>query len=50
MLVDVLKGLEKLVTESSDIVIVGDFNCKEIKWGTLTTTGSETSWSNRLLN
>ncbi len=50
MLVDVFKGLEKLVMESSDIVIVGDFNCKEINWETLTTTGSENSWSNRLLN
>ncbi len=30
MLVDVLKGLEKIVMESSDIVIVSDFNCKEI--------------------
>ncbi len=32
MLVDVLKGLEKIVMESSDIVIV-DFNCKEDKFG-----------------
>ncbi len=28
----------------------GDFNCKEINWETLTTTGSESPWSNRLLN
>ncbi len=45
-----LKGLKKMVMESSDIVTVGDFNCKEINWETLTTTGSENSWSNRLLN
>ncbi len=50
MLVDVLKGLEKIMMESSDIVIVGDFNCKEINWEISTTTGSESSWSNRLLN
>ncbi len=50
MLVDVLKGLEKIVMENSDIVIVGDFNCKEINWETLTTTGSKNSWSNRQLN
>ncbi len=50
MLIDVLKGLEKIVMESSDVVIVGDFNCKEINWETLTTTVSENLWSNRLLN
>ncbi len=48
MLVDILKGLEKIVRESSDIVIV-DFNCKEINWETMTTNGSENSWSNRLI-
>ncbi len=46
MLVDELKGLEKIEMESSDIVIVGDFNCKEVNKKTLTTTGSENSWSN----
>ncbi len=50
MLVVVLKDLEKIVMESSDIVIVSDFDCKEINWEILTTTGSESSWSNRLLN
>ncbi len=52
MLTDVLKGLEKIVMESSAIVIVDGFNCKEINWETLTltTTVSENSWSNSLLN
>ncbi len=49
MLTDVLKGLEKIVMESSETALVGDFNCKEINCETLTTSGSDSSWSNTLL-
>ena len=50
MIEDVMNELEELGTGEKDVVIVGDFNCKEINWEQGTTEGSESSYSGRLLN
>ena len=50
MLGDTLKELEELALQSKDVVIVGDFNCKEINWEEGTCQGGEQSYSDRLLN
>ncbi len=32
------------------MLIMGDFNCKEVTWETWTTEGSNDSWGSRLLD
>ena len=39
MLVGMLRALKKIVKDSNDVVIAGDFNCKEVSWEAMTTSG-----------
>ena len=50
MLVGVLRALKNIVKDSNDVVIAGDYNCKEVNWEAMTTSGGQNSWSNRLVN
>ena len=46
---DTIMCLKRLVIESENVTIMGDFNCKEVSWENLSTEGSELSWGNKLL-
>ena len=46
---DTTKELEVLLKENNDILMMGDFNCKEVSWYDWLTTGGEESWGNKLL-
>ena len=46
---DTIMCLKRLVSESENVTIMGDFNCKEISWENWSTEGSELSWGNELL-
>lgn len=50
MLEDTRTCLAELLEENDDILLMGDFNCKEISWENWTTEGSESSWGNKLLD
>ena len=36
--------------KGNKVVMMGDFNCKEVCWEEWYTSGSESSWENKLLN
>lgn len=50
MLNDTCRCLERLLKESRNIILMGDFNCKEVNWEEWDTEGGEDSWGNRILN
>lgn len=43
------KELERLMSESRELIIMGDFNCKEVDWENLETKGNLDSWGSVLL-
>lgn len=49
MLKDTKEELERLMRENRDLILMGDFNCKEVEWESLETTGSPESWGAVLL-
>ena len=50
MIGDTMKELEDLTSKGKDMVIVGDFNCKQVNWEEGTCHGEEYSYSDRLLS
>ena len=36
---------KKIVKDGNDMVIAGNFNCKEVSWEAMTTSGGENSWN-----
>lgn len=38
-----------MLEEKDKILIMGDFNCKEVSWENWSTEGSEASWGNKVL-
>ena len=50
LLGDTLNELERIIPQEKDVLIIGDFNCKDINWKDGTCQGGENSWSNRLMN
>ena len=50
MINDTIVCMRRLVTESENITIMGDFNCNEVlPWENWSTEGSDLSWGNKLL-
>uniref|UniRef100_A0A0P4VYJ0 Endonuclease/exonuclease/phosphatase domain-containing protein n=1 Tax=Scylla olivacea TaxID=85551 RepID=A0A0P4VYJ0_SCYOL len=41
--------MKRLVINSENIILMGDFNCKEVSWENWSSEGSELSWENKLL-
>ena len=50
MLEDMIGELEEIVSQDKDVLIVGDFNCKDINWEDGTCQGGENSWSEKLMS
>ncbi len=50
MLEDTLKEMERIASRNKDVLIIGDFNCKEINWEEMTFRGEKNSWSAKLIN
>ena len=50
MINDTIEELSEIASQNKDVLIVGDFNCKEINWEEMACKGSEESWGVRLLN
>ena len=50
MLTQTLESLERVVESSENLVLMGDFNCKEVCWEEWYTDGGEETWGARLLN
>ena len=50
MLGDTGNCLKKILRESKNITLMGDFNCKEVCWEEWSTEGGKDSWGNTLLN
>ncbi len=42
--------MAELLEENDDILLMGNFSCKEVYWENWTTEGSESSWGNKLLD
>ena len=49
VLEDTMKELGEIVSKEKDVMIMGDFNCKEVNWEEGTCLGGENSWSEKLL-
>ncbi|XP_076046363.1 uncharacterized protein LOC143028322 [Oratosquilla oratoria] len=49
MLEDTKITLNKIMADGGRIVMMGDFNCKEICWEEMTVKGGDGSWGNALL-
>ena len=47
---DTIEELDEITSKQKDILIVGDFNCKEINWGEKSCIGGEETWGVKLLN
>ena len=43
-------SLKDVLQESENTIMMGDFNCKEVKWEEMSTEGGENSWGNMLLD
>ena len=50
MLEDTIRELEETIGKEEDVMIIGDFNCKEVNWEEKDCQGGEGSWSDRLLS
>ena len=50
MLRDTVESLEWIIRGSKRVIMVGDFNCNNVKWETFEGDEDERSWGNRLLN
>ena len=50
MLEDTIRELDEIVSQDKDVLIVGDFNCKDINWEDGTCQGGENSWSEKLMS
>ena len=49
MLSDTVECIQKLLIDSKNITIMGDFNCKEVNWEEWNTPGTQETWGDRLL-
>lgn len=49
LLSETKEWLVKKIKENNKIVIMGDFNCKEINWEEWNTRGGEDSWEDKVL-
>ena len=49
LLEDTTEHLNRIIGKNKKVLLVGDFNCKEINWGTLESYGREKSWGEKLL-
>ena len=49
MLKDTSDCLDSMAKEGNKLLLMGDFNCKEVDWEEWSTTGSEESWGGVLL-
>ncbi|XP_050714228.1 uncharacterized protein LOC126997279 [Eriocheir sinensis] len=49
MIQDTVSCLDGMLRESERIILMGDFNCKEVEWEDWRTQGTEESWGGRLL-
>ena len=47
---DTIDELGEITSQHKDVLIIGDFNCKEIDWEERTCKGGEESWGVKLLN
>jgi len=47
---DVLQNLTKILKERKRVILVGDFNCKEINWENYECGGGDETWGGRFLN
>ena len=47
---DTIRHLEKVLKERKKVILVGDFNCKEVNWETYETGMGENAWGERFLN
>ena len=50
MLNDMKECLKEMLKESDNIILMGDFNCKEVSWEEWTANSGEKSWGNFLLD
>ncbi|XP_076062422.1 uncharacterized protein LOC143037755 [Oratosquilla oratoria] len=50
MLDDTRKSLNEILMGKGNLVVMGDFNCKEICWDSMTVQGGDDSWGNVLLD
>jgi len=50
MLRDTTRSLRKTIEGSENIIVMGDFNCKEVCWEEWSTEGGEESWGGTMLN
>ena len=49
VLKDVREEMERIMRENRDLILMGDFNCKEVEWESLETKGDSESWGSVLL-
>ena len=47
---DTKSALSKILDRSAKIVLMGNFNCKEVRWEDWSTQGGESSWGSALLD
>ena len=50
MIEDTLKDLNRIIRKSKIVLLVGDFNCKEINWESFEAGGNQSEWGERFLN
>ena len=46
---EVLKSLEELIRKGSKVLLMGDFNCRDVSWKEMEGKGQTESWSEELL-
>ena len=46
---DTERCVEAMMASKDDLMIMGDFNCKEVRWEEWSVDGSEESWGGKLL-
>ncbi len=50
MLTQTLECLKEVIESSDNLILMGDFNCKEVCWEQWYTDGREETWGSKLLN
>ena len=50
MLADTTRNLKNIMEESENLILMGDFNCKEVNWEDWNTDEGESSLGSKLLN
>ena len=49
MVEDTTHFLQRVTEESNNVILEGDFNCKEVHWEDWSAVGGEGTWGNKLL-